>query len=309
MKALKQLNLKHLVFIDIETVRVTKELELDTPLFDSWEYLKRRNGETDVELQESYVKEAGLHAEFARIVCITVGRINGDELVVKTYNQDDEKELLEEFNKDLSLVTDAQPKTMFCGHAAIGFDIPFIFKRCMVNQVEPNDLLDTAGKKPWEVSDTIVDTKDLWKGTGFRPSSLINIAVSLEIPSPKDDISGAEVGDLYWSGEKGRVDRISRYCEKDVLTTANVVRRCRFEPLLTMAGGEVKIEELPLIQKLFDGGKFGVKEKKELKSLLDSMDKETREKAFVVLDAMTSTAKGKKTKVTKAHIKTLKDGK
>lgn len=306
MKALKDINLKNLVFIDIETARVSKELEMDTPLFDSWEYLKRRNGETDVELQESFIDEAGLFAEFARIVCITVGRVNGSELVVKTYNQEDERELLEAFNTDLTLVTDAQPRTMFCGHAAIGFDIPFIFKRCMVNQVEAHYLLDTAGKKPWEVSDTIIDTKDLWKGTGFRPSSLINIAVALGIPSPKDDISGAEVGDLYWSDEEGRIERISRYCEKDVLTTANVVRRCRFEPLLTMAGGEVKIEEQPLIKKLFDGGKYGASEKAELITLLGTLDEVEREVAFTLLDSITSTARGKKTKITKTHVKALR---
>ena len=311
MKALKKLNLKNLVFIDIETARVEEELQEGTPMFDSWEYTKRNDKLTLDELKESYKKEAGLFAEFARVVCISVGRLKGDKLAIKTYNNENEKELLEDFNRDLGLVADSNPKTVFCGHAAIGFDIPFIFKRCMINQIEPDELLDTAHLKPWEVS--TIDTKDLWKGTSFRPSSLINIAVALGIPSPKDDISGAEVGDLYWSKDKNRVNRISVYCEKDVLTTANVVRRCRFEPLLEVydAKNTTKVVEeeeevSTTLMGLFDGGKFEKAQKDALTEILNKMSSEEREKAYIVLDSLTSTAQGKKTKLTKAHVKLLK---
>ena len=60
MQALKELNIKHLVFIDIETVRNSKELVIDSPEFDAWAYLKRRGNVevTDVDLQKSYVKES-----------------------------------------------------------------------------------------------------------------------------------------------------------------------------------------------------------------------------------------------------------
>ncbi len=314
MKALKKLNLKNLIFIDIETARVEKELKEGTPMFDSWEYTKRYENFDLIELKNSYIKESALYAEFARVVCISVGRIKGDKLAIKTYNNEDEKTLLEDFNRDLGIVADKNPKTVFCGHAAIGFDIPFIFKRCLINQVEPDELLDTAHLKPWEV--TTIDTKDLWKGTSFRPSSLINIAVALGIPSPKDDISGADVGELYWSDDKNKIERISIYCEKDVLTTANVVRRCRFEPLLEVYSGksEVNVEENKddegletFLMKLFNGGKYEKAQKDQLVKILSGLTEEEREKAFVILDSLTSTAKDKKTKITKAHVKLLKN--
>lgn len=308
MKITSKLNLKHLIFIDIETVRQNEELDVNSVEFDAWKYQNQREfpNATDVELQEMYIKSAALHAEFAKIVCITVGRIDGNKLKMRTYNDADEKVLLENFNKDLGVVADANPKTAFCGHAIVGFDIPFIFKRCIINQVTPDELLDTQGEKPWTVDKFLVDTKELWKGTGFRPSSLAVVAMALGVPSPKDDISGADVGRVYYSGEENAVERISRYCEKDVLTTANVLRRMRFEPLLEADTGDVPIEEQPLVQKLFDGGKYGAAEKKELVQILQQLDEESLQHAFLVLESATSTARGKKTKLTKAHIKTLK---
>jgi hypothetical protein len=309
MIALKEINLSDVIFIDIETARSVAELQLDTPLFDSWEYSKRRNGESNEDLIASFKKEAGLFSEFGRIVCITVGRIKGDQLVMRTYNEEDERTLLSNFNDDLTLVYNDNPRTKFCGHAAIGFDIPFIFQRCLINQVEPHDLLDVSGKKPWEVTDTIIDTKVLWQGTSFKPASLINIAVAMGIPSPKDDISGAEVGDLYWSDEEGRIGRISRYCEKDVLTTANVVRKCRFESLLSMASPSEKIDPVKnaIIQKLFDGGRYLNTYKDKLLVYLRSLEPEDAKFVLEIMEASTSTARGKKTKFTKAHVKELRE--
>ena len=308
MKEIKELNLNNLVFIDIETARVNNTLDLNSQEFDAWKYQNNREfpDATDVELQDLYTDKASLFAEFAKIVCISVGRVVGNKLKVKTYNNSDERVLLEEFNKDLTLVHDSNPKTAFCGHAIVGFDIPFIFKRCMINQVTPNELLDTAGEKPWTVTERLVDTKDLWKGTGFRASSLAVLAMALGVPSPKDDISGADVGKVYYSRAKDRVERISRYCEKDVLTTANVVRRLRFEPLLEMETGEPETQDMPLITKLVLGGKYGAAEKKSLLKTLKSMTPEQQDAAIIVLKAASSTAKGKKTKFTTKHLNELK---
>jgi len=52
----------------------------------------------------------------------------------------------------------------------------------------------------------------------------------LGIPSPKDDIDGSEVARVYYV-EKN-IDRIVTYCEKDVVTIAQVVLRFKNESLL-----------------------------------------------------------------------------
>lgn len=308
MKVTSKLNLKNLVFLDIETVRLNETLDLNSVEFEAWKYLNKREfpNATDVELQELYVNKAALYAEFAKVVCISVGRIKGNKISLKTYNDADEKTLLENFNRDLGLVADANPKTALCGHAIVGFDVPFLYKRCMTNGVTPDELLDTQGEKPWTVEKFLVDTKDLWKGTGFMTSGLPVVAFALGVPTPKDDISGAEVGQVYYSGESNAVARISRYCEKDVVATANILRRMRFESLLEDDHGNVPLEEQPLVQKLFDGGKYGAEEKKELVQILQQLTSEEQEAALVVLEAAVSRAAGKKTKLTKAHITALK---
>jgi hypothetical protein len=52
----------------------------------------------------------------------------------------------------------------------------------------------------------------------------------LGIPSPKDDIDGSMVGDIYWK-EQG-LDRIVAYCEKDVITVGQLILKFSHKPLL-----------------------------------------------------------------------------
>jgi len=50
------------------------------------------------------------------------------------------------------------------------------------------------------------------------------------IPSPKDDIDGSEVAKVFY--EENDIDRIARYCEKDVLATAQLFLRFKGEELI-----------------------------------------------------------------------------
>jgi len=52
----------------------------------------------------------------------------------------------------------------------------------------------------------------------------------LGIPSPKEDIDGSMVRDVYYIEEN--LDRIVTYCELDVVTTAQVLLRLRNDALL-----------------------------------------------------------------------------
>jgi hypothetical protein len=69
----------------------------------------------------------------------------------------------------------------------------------------------------------------------------------------------------------------------------------------------IEDEKSPILIELFNGGAYGKTEKAELVSVLTTFTPEEREMAYVVLDGMTSAAKGKKTKITKAHVKALKE--
>lgn len=231
MEQLREVKLEDLLFIDIETARNQEELVEGTPDFDAWEYkMERASEEQEFDLKEKYIEKASLYAEFSRIVCISVGRIKDGRMTVKTYVDMDEKKIVKDFIRDLDLLLKKRPTLRLCGHSIKGFDIPFIFRRCIVNGVVPNRLIDVGGLKPWEV--TALDTKELWKGSGYYSASLIMLCLALSVPSPKGDITGAEVADVFFNeGEEG-IERIARYCERDVIATAQCVLKMRFEDII-----------------------------------------------------------------------------
>ncbi|MCK5015695.1 MAG: ribonuclease H-like domain-containing protein [Candidatus Peribacteraceae bacterium] len=305
MKILKTLKEKDLVFYDIETARIFDELPLDSPYFDSWAWKKRKEGVTDnKELQKTYAKESGLFPEFSKIVSIVVGRIKGDKLHTKTYDDLSEKVLLEEFNKDIGLVTAANNKTKLVGFFSSGFDTPFVQKRLIINGIEPHDIFDTFDDKPWLINDNI-DLAILWKGGSYNRASLLAISTVLGLPSPKDDVKAYEVGDVYWSEGAEGLERISLYCGRDVLNTANIFRKLRFEPILELYKGvEEKLEKTPLIISLNNKGPFGAKQKKELQSILSGLDKGEDSQAVLILEAI---AAKKGTKITKEYVADLKE--
>jgi hypothetical protein len=73
---------------------------------------------------------------------------------------------------------------------------------------------------------------ELWKFGDFKHyTSLKLLAHVLGIPSPKEDIDGSMVRDVYY--EEKNLERIIHYCERDVVTVAQVFLRLRNEGLLT----------------------------------------------------------------------------
>ena len=109
------------------------------------------------------------------------------------------------------------------------FDYPYIARRALINGLKLPHILDTAGMKPWEIKDKLLDTMQLWKFGDFRSyTSLSLLCAVFNIPTPKDDIDGSQVARVYY--EEGDLERIARYCEKDTLAVANLVLRFKREP-------------------------------------------------------------------------------
>ena len=61
-------------------------------------------------------------------------------------------------------------------------------------------------------------------------TSLSLLTTIFDIPTPKDDIDGSMVGQVYW--EENNLERIANYCQKDVIATAQLLRRYRGEELI-----------------------------------------------------------------------------
>jgi hypothetical protein len=171
---------------------------------------------------------AGIYAEFGKIICISLGFINGEEFRIKSFYGDDEKVLLNEF---ITLVNSnyASPNKLLCAHNGKEFDFPYLARRIILNGLELPSLLDIAGKKPWEVQH--LDTMVLWKFGDYKSyTSLALLAHVFDIPTPKDDIQGSDVARVYW--EDKDLARIVEYCQKDVLTVVQLLLKFKGMPMI-----------------------------------------------------------------------------
>lgn len=224
--------LKHILFIDIETVPVVPQFDqLREGLQAEWtkksRYLKSSVAE-NAGPADLFIEKSGIFSEFAKVVCIGFGSFHkhGEEwkLRLKAITNDDEKALLTEFCEVLTRFTDYYPDLKFCGHNIKEFDIPFICRRMVINGMSLPGCMQLSGKKPWEIGH--IDTLELWRFGDYKHfTSLSLLAEVLNIPSPKDDINGSMVSAVYW--QERNLDRIARYCLQDVLTTAKVFLKLR----------------------------------------------------------------------------------
>jgi DNA polymerase elongation subunit (family B) len=115
------------------------------------------------------------------------------------------------------------------GHNGKEFDFPYIARRSLINGLKLPVLLDIAGKKPWEIKH--LDTMELWKFGDYKHYTSIALLTEIfNIPTPKDDIDGSDVGRVYW--EEKNLSRIVEYCQKDVLAVAQLYLRYKGEKLI-----------------------------------------------------------------------------
>ena len=90
-------------------------------------------------------------------------------------------------------------------------------------------MLDTGGKKPWEVKH--LDTMELWKFGDYKSYTSLNLLAEIfGIPSPKGDMDGSMMYKVYWEDKDW--DRIVKYNQKDVLTVAQVYLKFKGEKLI-----------------------------------------------------------------------------
>ena len=228
---IKKIALKNLLFLDIETVPENENFhELSEEKKKLWE-LKTQYQRKEEFNPEEFYERAGIWAEFGKIICISVGyfAFKGEErsFRLKTFCGE-ERELLLEF-RDLLENHFGRPQHLLCAHNGKEFDFPYIARRMLIHNMELPNKLNLFGKKPWEVPH--LDTLELWKFGDYKHYTSLKLLCNvLNIPSPKDDIEGSQVRDVFYL-EKD-VPRITSYCEKDVLAIAQILLKLRQEPLL-----------------------------------------------------------------------------
>lgn len=239
---LNKLDLSKILFLDIETVSQQPSFEeLGDEMRSLWSrkanQLNRSQEELDADLtSQLYWEKAGIYAEFGKIICISVGVLVIDsktkriECRVKSFKSDDEKEILTDFCEMVVQYYNDPDKHTICGHNIREFDIPYICRRLIVNQMPLPHIFNIPGRKPWETQ-FLLDTLTLWKFGDYKHyTSLKLLTEILNIPSPKDDIDGSDVNKVYWEDQD--LSRIASYCEKDVLAVIQLLFRFKGMPLL-----------------------------------------------------------------------------
>lgn len=201
------------LFIDIETLPAPGD-KVDL-IKGFWEESRRKGSNTLVKGTndfDTYFRNTSFQGEFGRIFCI--GYAIDDELAEVLIG--DEKEILRKF---WSIAKDAD---LFVGHNIFDFDLRFIYKRSIINNVRPSRSLSFARYR----SDPIFDTMSEWEKWSSRGAGLHRLSLALGLVSPKEKgIDGSKVYDFYLAG-KG--DEIAEYCKRDVEATREVYKRITF---------------------------------------------------------------------------------
>lgn len=228
---LENIDLQQVLMLDIETVPQYPSFdELPADFQQLWAQktkFQRKDGESPAE----FYARGGILAEFGKIICISVGifstKTKDLSLRVKSFYGDEEKEVLQSF---IALLNTQADTLILCAHNGKEFDFPYLCRRILINGLQIPIQLNLHGKKPWEIMH--LDTMDLWKFGDFKNYTSLNLlAAVFNIPSPKDDIDGSMVNEVYW--KENDLERIRTYCEKDVITTARILLRFKSLPMLS----------------------------------------------------------------------------
>lgn len=232
----------NILFLDIETVpQYSSYSEMPESWRSLWDIkagyiIRNREDETF----ESVYSRAGIYAEFGKIICISCGFVQGigdqKKMILKSFAGDNEQLILHEFAEMIRKWSSHEQRYL-CGHNGKEFDFPYLCRRMIINNIAIPFILDVSGKKPWEVNH--LDTMELWKFGDFKNYTSLNLlALSLGIPTPKDDIDGSMVWEVYW--KERNLQRIITYCQKDVVTVAQILLRMMGESLIGPESIEIK---------------------------------------------------------------------
>jgi uncharacterized protein YprB with RNaseH-like and TPR domain len=233
----------NILFLDIETVPQYADYNsLPKDWRELWDtkataLLKYHEGETN----ETIYHRAGIYAEFGKIICISCGFIQGNgsgkRIFLKSFYGENESVLLVEFCDMLNKWNGNGEGKYLCAHNGKEFDFPYVCRRLIINGLPIPGILNASGKKPWEVCH--LDTLELWKFGDFKSFTSLNLlAHTLGIPTPKDDIDGSKVWSVYWNDKD--LNRIVNYCQKDVVTVAQILLKLQGEALVRQENIEIK---------------------------------------------------------------------
>ena len=226
-------DLKHILFLDIETVAEKASFhDLDQRKQELWAKKSSFFREAEHHSPEELYNKAGIYAEFGKVVVISVGYFSQlepqPEFRITAFADHDEKKVLQQM-ADLLNGHFNHKETRLCAHNGKEFDFPYMARRMLIHGIALPNALQLSGNKPWEINH--LDTLELWKFGDYKHfTSLDLLAAIFEIESSKDDIDGSQVNEVYYKASD--LERITEYCKRDVSVLVQVFLKLNQLPLL-----------------------------------------------------------------------------
>lgn len=219
---------KNLFYFDIETSGQYKNLtefenidERGANLFKKKFEKNPFMSERHKSVYDAYLEYSPIFSTFGKIVCISFGYFHDKN--EKGYTvmslSGEEKDIVLEFNKLLHKV--GQKGMYLSGYRITSFDIPWVLHKLNKYDITPSKIIDIYGNKPWDIH--VVDLADEWKQKFKYYNTFDEVTYELGIDSPKDDIDGSMVHNIYWNNND--INRIKTYCEKDVYASMMVGKK------------------------------------------------------------------------------------
>ena len=241
--------IEEMIIMDIETASGYPTLDelrdANIKLASLFEKFVKNKSYFEGDVDKTYRDKAALMPEYGRIVCVSLNymspvydSISGsfyfeNKEISFTSNEGDESKILidtvvtiqgiiAKFNSpkikaQFKNLTNKYPEIWLVGHNLIDFDIPFFKNRCFIHGILPPEIMYTDGLKPWEsrIKDTLPIWRNAWGYSGH--ASLDVISTVLGVESPKEEMSGEMVTEIYHDSEDlSEANKIlAKYCEGD----------------------------------------------------------------------------------------------
>lgn len=222
------------LFIDVETLPPPEELRASVnPALVS--KLERRFGEilcdAGAGCSEEQFRRLSLYAEYGRVLCVGMIVEQDDEVVCRgvlgrereslRFHLDEARTLRGFWNQLRGF--DAK-RDLIVGHNVYDFDLPFLYKRSIIQRVRPSVRLSFARYRSRPIFDTIKE----WELWAWRPGiKLEELADVLRLGMTKTE--GMDGSCIYDRFREGRHREIADYCMRDVELTREIYYRLTFD--------------------------------------------------------------------------------
>lgn len=166
---------------------------------------------------EEAIAKTSFNAAFGQICCIGFAFDNSPATSISwPINAENERLMISVFFDEVGKII-GNRFPIIVGHFITGFDIRFIWQRCMVLGIRVPAWLP-KDPKPWDGG--VFDTMTAWAGAR-ETISMDNLCQALGIPG-KGDVDGSMVGKMF---AEGKHKEIAAYCRGDIERTRAIHRK------------------------------------------------------------------------------------